>query len=320
MAYQFPPAVMVPWSCLSGPLVSHPSPRLTTLPPPKAWACPPALFLGSPPIPTLLPTKQAQQQRSRVAERAESTAAEQSSAAQSGALLLLITLRGLHPVRAHTQTVPTLAPLDGARQALSSHSLSHSVRPSTRHLGHQVDQPVNHFNQAAIDRFINQFTRRSLARSPNLSIPQPLIRAIHQAGSCSLHPSLIFFRTARILHLASRTSHQSNPIQSNPAQSSPVHPPPPLLPQINSLRQALPNFLPHTPLLPPPPTGPSPPDPGDRPYNRFKNNLQPSGSPPAHCLKYLRDHGKATLCLSENNPPWPPDNPFQPGTYARPAS
>lgn len=200
------------------------------------------------------------------------------------------------------------------RQSLPCHLLteqskhsghSQSVRPPVIWVIRSTNQSTTSIKQQSIGSLINSSVARSLTQSLNLLTTHssnPLSGLLLPSSQPDLFPHCPHLASC-ILHLA---SIQSNPIQSGPVQSSPP-PPSPLLPQINSLRQALPNFLPHTPLLPPPPTGPSPPDPGDRLYNKFKNNLQPSGSPPTHCLEYLRDHGKATLCLSENNPPWPPD-------------
>lgn len=109
-----PGALVLP---LLGPLVS-PIPVLElTTPPPKAWACPPALsstvlhHSHTPSHQTGTAAAQQQQQRSRAAERvrewAESVATNSSSsisrAEQSTTLLLLIylTVRGLHTVRAY---------------------------------------------------------------------------------------------------------------------------------------------------------------------------------------------------------------------------
>lgn len=206
-------------------------------------------------------------------------------------------------------------------------SISQSVRPSSGSSGRPpTSQPVN---QAAIDRFINQFIRRctrSLTQSLNFSTTLIQPESPLSGLLCSLHPSLIFSRTARphlacILHLAHLASIQSNPVQSSPGpiQSNPIrpspHPPPftPLLPQINSLRQkpcptfyhthahthththhSFPSSTTHTVHhLPTPATDNTT---GSKTISSPLDRLR------THCLKYLRDHGKATLCLSENNP------------------
>lgn len=301
--------------------------------------------------------------------RVESTeaAAAAAGAEQSTALLLLITLRGLqYGTRVHTDSsLPCPALLldrssSKAKQSTALKtsqslikslstlclSISQSVRPSSGSSGRPpTSQPVN---QAAIDRFINQFIRRctrSLTQSLNFSTTLIQPESPLSGLLCSLHPSLIFSRTARphlacILHLAHLASIQSNPVRSSPGpiQSNPIrpspHPPPhPPSPPNQFLKaKALPNFLPHThahthshtPLLSllHHPHGPSPPDPGDRQYNRFKNNLQPSGSPPNPLSQIpARPRKSHSLSLREQSlPPGHPTNPFQPGTYARPAS
>lgn len=160
-----PGALVLPLrpSCLS-----HPSPGPTpTPPPPKAWACQPALFQGSPPFPHSFPPN-------RHSSRAEwQGVAESVAADQSTVLLLLVALRGLHrygTVRAHRQSLPCHLLTEQA--STRAHSVIQPVHPSSGSSGRPTSQPVN---QAAIDRFINQFTHRSLG----LSTSQPLIQTTH---------------------------------------------------------------------------------------------------------------------------------------------
>lgn len=177
-----PGALVLPLrpSCLS-----HPSPRLTTLPPPKAWACPPALFLGSPPIPTLLPTKQAQQQRSRVAERAQSTAAEQSRAAQRRAALYYCLLPCVGYIRyghTHRQSLPChLLTEQGKQHSQVTLSVTQSVRPPVIWVIRSTNQSTTSIKQQSIGSLINSPVARSLAHPISQSLNHSFEQSIKRA-------------------------------------------------------------------------------------------------------------------------------------------
>lgn len=169
---------------LLGPLVS-PIPVLElTTPPPKAWACPPALSFTvlhhshTPSHQTGTASSSSTSEWQR--EWAESAAATRSSSSSSRSsraehrfIIAYLLYRAWAAHGTGVQIVPALAcpSLDGTSKQASEQSSQ--VRPSVIRSTNQPTEPSQAspaVNQAAVDRFINQFTRRSLG----LSISQPL--------------------------------------------------------------------------------------------------------------------------------------------------